>query len=171
MKAIFAFVSLLVLAALLPERSMGVPPEISPQKGGQKGDVVADSARPEEASFRVRQGVIGAGFDTGATGKLRVSALGLEFLKIGSSRPKWSVRWAELAAASKDGGIWDLPFPLVIVDRSGARRYIALLDERGRCIPGDPLLFEISTRHPKGKAAVPGPPPEGDQARDPGAKS
>ena len=137
--------------------------EIPPANGGSEETEAAQKA-PPPPSFRVREAIVGGGFGGGANGLLRVSAAGLSFTRQGQSREAWTIRWKDLAEARSDDGLWDAPYPLVLMERGGRKRYIAHIDQKGRYLPGQPVLAAISkgrrpgaARQPAGeKAAVPG---------------
>ncbi len=105
-----------------------------------------DGAPPPraEASFKVRHARIGEGFAAGSSGKLLISSAGVVFTPHGRSRQGWSVAWRDLAEARKDTGMWDSPYPLVIVEHGGRERFVALIDGSGRHQPGDPILTAIA---------------------------
>lgn len=137
--------------------------EISPANGnGEKAEPTEKA--PPAPSFRVRVAVIGGGFGQGASGLLRVSETGLSFIRQGQSREDWNIRWKDLTEAKSDDGLWDAPYPLVLMERGGGKRYIAHIDQKGRYLPGQPVLSAISKgRRPgaareqtKEKAAAPG---------------
>lgn len=95
-------------------------------------------------SFRIRVAVIGGGFGEGTSGLLRVTGTGLSFVRQGQTREDWSIPWKSLAEARSDNGLWDAPYPLVLVERGGRKRYIAHIDPKGRYLPGQSLLSAIS---------------------------
>lgn len=98
--------------------------------------------RVEESSFAVREGLVGGGFHAGVAGSLRIRPAGIAFLR--GEREEWSIRWENLVEASKDEGYWDSPYPLLLTEKGGKRRYVTRIDERGRYLPGEPLLAAIA---------------------------
>jgi hypothetical protein len=97
-----------------------------------------------ETVFPARLAVVGKGFGVGAEGQLRLTREGIAFLRKGQAAPEWSLSWADLASASRDDGLWESPFTLLLVERGGRKRYLSLIDGRGRYVAGDPLLNAIA---------------------------
>lgn len=93
-----------------------------------------------EASFPVRQGEIGGGFSAGTAGTLRLARDGLSFLADGASRAAWTLPWENIADLSRDDGLWDTQHPLVLRQRHGPPRYLALIDGESVDAPPDRLL-------------------------------
>lgn len=106
--------------------------------------LTATAAPALEATFRVRQALVGEGFELGASGRLLVASSGVSFTADGDATPSWTVSWRDLAAARAADGLWDSPSPLVIVERSERRHFIARIDRNGRHLSGEPLLLEIA---------------------------
>lgn len=98
--------------------------------------------------FLIREALVGGGFSRGVTGKLRVSLTGLGFTPDGKSREEWSIAWRDLKEVGKDTGVWDVSYPLLIVDQTGRRRYIARIDAKGSYLPGDAILASIRQKRP-----------------------
>jgi hypothetical protein len=97
-------------------------------------------------TFSVRQAVVGTGFGVGMAGRLAISPQGISLTTAGHERPNWNLPWRELASAARDGGIWEVPFVLVLRARDGSRRYLAQVDARGRYVSGQPILEAIAAR-------------------------
>ncbi|HWN42884.1 MAG TPA: hypothetical protein VNW71_11720 [Thermoanaerobaculia bacterium] len=131
------------LAELLPIDAVERPKiEIpSEEKSGEKSEKTVAAAKVQ--SFKVRVAVIGSGFSEGVTGLLRISEKGLSFVPQGKSREDWAIRWHGLAEAKSDTGLWDAPYPLVLIERSGRKHYLVRLDRKGSYLPGAPLLSAI----------------------------
>lgn len=109
----------------------------------------------KEQSFKVRVAAIGGGFSQGVTGALRISETGIAFTSQGKGGENWSIRWQNLVEAKNDTGIWDAPYPLVLVERGGRKHYIARLDQKGTYLPGAPLLSAIADERRKQKSSQP----------------
>lgn len=107
--------------------------------------VAADGKKPAdgpiEATFLVRLAVVDKGF--GAQGRLLVTREGISF-HAGQAATDWSVRWPDLSSASRDAGLWESPFTLLLVQRSGRKRYLSRIDGHGHYLPGGPLLRAIA---------------------------
>ena len=97
-----------------------------------------------EVAFSVRQALVGEGFELGVSGRLLVASSGVSFTANGDAAPSWTVGWRDLARARAAEGLWDSPSPLVIVERSERRHFIARIDRNGRHVSGEPLLLEIA---------------------------
>ena len=100
-------------------------------------------------SFRVRLAEVGGGFTPGANGVLRLSDDGLRLVPEGKKMKGWAIRWADLAAARPDDGMWDSPYPLVITDRGGHKYFVTRIDGQGRYLPGSPILAAIAQARKK----------------------
>ncbi len=146
------------LAATSPAASKPKPKiEIPPKSGnGDKAEKPAEAEK--ELSFRVRVAAIGGGFTRGASGLLRISEQGVSFVPQGKTGEGWTIRWPELAEARNDTGLWDAPYPLVLIERSGRKRYVARLDQEGSYLPGAPLLSAIEKGRRKQKEPAAGKP-------------
>lgn len=109
-----------------------------------------------EPTFNVRIARIGSGFDAGTSCLLRISETGLEFSRKGQSREDWTIRWRDLVEAREDDGLWDTPYPpVVLVERGGRRHYLAQVDAKGRHLPGGPLLAAIAEGRRRQKTLKP----------------
>ena len=131
----------LASAATQPQRLD--PPEQTPAPapaapGGAPGGQHSDRA------FPVRLGVVGQGFRAGAEGQLRLTREGIDFGRAGKPAVEWSLSWSELASAARDDGLWESPFPILLVERSGRKRYLSMTDGHGHYVAGDPLLAAIT---------------------------
>ncbi|HKV12908.1 MAG TPA: hypothetical protein VJ725_32495 [Thermoanaerobaculia bacterium] len=117
------------------------------------------SEKPEaiskEQSFKIRVAAIGSGFSQGVTGTLRISEAEISFTPQEKSGERWVIRWPNLVEAKSDTGLWDAPHPLVLVERSGRKRYVARLDAKGSYLPGAPLLSAIAEGRRKQKPSQP----------------
>jgi hypothetical protein len=124
-------------AALAPAATATVSGAIAKEKpAGATGGI--------EAAFEVRQAVIGKGFGLGVDGTLRIGKEGVSFSRQGVAQPEWTIRWPDLAAAARDGGLWDAPFPLVLRERNGTRHYLARIGDHERYLDGGPILLMIA---------------------------
>jgi hypothetical protein len=83
------------------------------------------------ATFQVRQARIGEGFSVGDAGTLHIEGAGVWFVATASHDPSWTVPWAHVVDLTQDLGIWDAPYPLVLHERGGPPRYLAVIDDRG----------------------------------------
>ncbi len=139
-------------------------PKIEIPAKSPAGEDTGKTETPEaaqEQSFRVRVALIGRGFGEGSTGLLRVSETGLSFLQQGKSKQDWAIRWKDLAEARKDEGLWDAPYPLVLIERGGRKHFIAHVDQKGHYLPGQAVLSAISkSRGLKDVGEKPASPPE-----------
>lgn len=133
------------LAELLPTDAAERPKIEIPaeEKSGEKPEKTVAAAKVQ--SFKVRVAVIGSGFSQGVTGLLRISEKGLSFVPEGKSREDWAIRWHGLAEAKSDTGLWDAPYPLVLIERGGRKHYVVRLDRKGSYLPGAPLLSAIES--------------------------
>lgn len=112
------------------------------EESSEKSEKTATAAK--EQSFKVRVAAIGSGFSQGVTGLLRISDTGISFSPQGKGGEKWTIRWQNLAEAKSDTGLWDAPYPLVLIERGGRKRYVARLDQKGSYVTGTPLLSAIA---------------------------
>jgi hypothetical protein len=143
-------------AQSLPAEPPTPPPAALPaaeEPGSQRAD----------RTFPARLGVAGKGFDTGPEGQLRLAREGISFHRSGRSAADWSVSWADLTSASRDDGLWESPFTILLVERTGNKRYLSLTDGHGHYVAGDPLLSAIAAgkkafRRSPGEAAGGGDP-------------
>jgi hypothetical protein len=117
----------------------------------------------KEQVFRVRLAAADGGFSQGVSGQLRVAETGISFVRQGKTREDWTIRWRDLAEAKNDTGLWDVPYPLVLIERGGGRRYVARLDQKGTYLPGAPLLSAIAEERRRQSARkAPADPKEGE---------
>jgi hypothetical protein len=114
------------------------PPPALPAGGEQPGGGYPDKA------FPARTAVAGKGFGVGAEGQLRLTPEGIAFQRKGQATREWSVSWTDLVSASRDDGLWESPFTILLVERTGRKRYLSLIDGHGNYIAGDPLLNAIA---------------------------
>ena len=54
------------------------------------------------------------------------------------------MNWADLTSASRDDGLWESPFTILLLERTGRKRYLSLTDGHGHYVAGDPLLSAIA---------------------------
>ncbi|HEY2293436.1 MAG TPA: hypothetical protein VGM86_22260 [Thermoanaerobaculia bacterium] len=127
-------------AAARPEAATKAGPARAPRQEKP----TASSAEKVDADFEVRQAIVGQGFGLGNDGRLHVGAEGVSFSRRGQSSPEWTIRWRDLAAAAKDEGLWDAPFPLALRERGGTSHFIVRIDAHGRYVDGTPLLAAIT---------------------------
>jgi hypothetical protein len=130
------------------------PPFVPPRVEKSDGERV-------DATFSARLAVVGKGFGPGPEGQLRLTREGIAFSHKGQDAADWSISWGDLASASRDDGLWESPFTLLLVERSGGKHYLSLTDGRGRYVPGDRLLKAISegqkaVKHSRGEIALSG---------------
>lgn len=126
--------------------------EIPPKgESGEKSEKTVTAAK--EQSFKVRVAAIGKGFSQGVTGLLRISETGISFIPQEKTGENWAIRWQNLAEAKSDKGLWDAPYPLVLIERGGRKRYVARLDQKGSYLPGAPLLSAIAEGRRKQKSS------------------
>lgn len=158
-------------AKLASETAPGSPAE-PPPPASSAPPTASPAARPADeepagglagTTFSARLGVAGQGFGSGPEGRLQLTREGISFRRNGRSAMDWSVSWAELASASRDDGLWESPFTILLVERTGRKRYLSLIDGRGRYVAGDPLLSAIAAgkkafRRSPGQAAGDGDP-------------
>ncbi len=121
---------------------------------------------PAAVTFLVRQAQAGVGFNTGVKGRLAISGAGIVFTPQGAGREKWAVSWKDFAEARPEEGLWDAPFPFVIVERGGARHYLARLGEGGQYLAAAPVLSSILEERrrqaaPRARDTMPAQPEEG----------
>jgi hypothetical protein len=64
---------------------------------------------------------------------------------LGESKADWSLGWADLVSASHDDGLWESPFTILLAERTGHKRYLSLIDGRGRYLSGEFLLSAIAS--------------------------
>jgi hypothetical protein len=120
------------------------PPYVPPRVEKPDGERV-------DTTFSARLAVVGKGFGPGPEGQLRLTREGIAFSRKGQDAADWSISWGDLASASRDDGLWESPFTLLLVERSGGKHYLSLTDERGRYVTGDRLLKVISERQKAAK--------------------
>lgn len=125
-------------AVARPRPRIEIPPKESSGEESEK-----TTTAPKERSFKVRVAAVGSGFSQGVTGFLRISETGISFSPQGKTGENWSIRWQDLAEAKGDTGLWDAPYPLVLIERGGRKRYVARLDRKGSYVTGAPLLSAI----------------------------
>ncbi|HSS76403.1 MAG TPA: hypothetical protein VLV54_06620 [Thermoanaerobaculia bacterium] len=112
-----------------------------PPAAAPGGDAAIDE-RPS-AAFPARLAIIGKGFGDGAEGQLQLTHEGIAFRHKGKAA-EWTLSWADLASASRDDGLWESPFTILLVDRDGRKRYLSLIDGHGHYVTGEPLLNAIA---------------------------
>ena len=113
-------------------------------RGGAQGVAQAEEGvdgRRLQVAFELAD--IGA-VQVGAEGQLRLTPEGIAFQRKGQATREWSVSWTDLVSASRDDGLWESPFTILLVERTGRKRYLSLIDGHGRYVAGDPLLNAIA---------------------------
>jgi hypothetical protein len=140
-------------------------PPVAPPPSAVPGGGASSDERPG-AAFPARLATVGKGFGGGAEGLLQLTREGIAFRHKGQAAAEWTLSWADLASASRDDGLWESPFTILLVDRGGRKRYLSLIDARGHYVNGDPLLNAIAAdrkafKRSPGKIAG-GPPKQGD---------
>lgn len=149
------------------------PAPTVPRKKIEIPEKPSDSPKPSSgASFKVRLARVGSGFEAGTSGVLSVSETGLAFLRQGKPSSEWLIRWGDLAEAREDDGLWDVPYPpLVLIERGGRKHYVAPVDGKGLYQSGSSLLSAISEGRRKQKGPKSGPaghePEPSPQEQDP----
>ena len=86
--------------------------------------------------------------------KLRISAEGLAFTQDGKGKAEWTVAWQAFSAARRDDGIWDVPEPIVVIDRRGSKHYLTRIDGKGRYLPAGPILSAIEKERKQWRSAA-----------------
>jgi hypothetical protein len=114
------------------------PPAAAPARGEEPAVGHSDKV------FSARTAVAGKGFGVGSAGQLRLTPEGIAFERKGQAAREWSVSWPDLVSASRDDGLWESPFTILLVERTGRKRYLSLIDGHGRYVAGDPLLNAIA---------------------------
>jgi len=104
----------------------------------------APPRRRWERSFEVRVARDDRGFAGGLDGQLVVSEDGVVFTRKGESRPDWAITWTDLAAAHRAEGIWDVPYPLALAEKSGRLHHLVLVDAAGKPLSGGPVLSALA---------------------------
>jgi hypothetical protein len=99
--------------------------------------------KPQRSSFQVQVGLAGTGFRKGARGQFQIAEERLIFVPRDKGQRGWSIPWPELEKAGKADGLWDVAYPIVILQRGGVKHYVVRIDERGRYLPGEPILAAI----------------------------
>jgi hypothetical protein len=136
-----------------PRPKIEIPPKGGKGESGEKSEKTKTVTAAKEQSFKVRVAAIGGGFSQGVTGLLRISETGISFSPQGKTGENWAIRWQNLAEAKSDTGLWDAPYPLVLIERGGRKRYVARLDQKGSYLPGAPLLSAIAEGRRKQKSS------------------
>jgi hypothetical protein len=131
-------------AKLAGERAQSLPAEPPAMPPGAPPASEEPVSQRADKTFSARLGVAGKGFEAGLEGQLRLAREGISFHRNGRSAVDWSVSWADLTSASRDDGLWESPFTILLVERTGHKRYLSLTDGHGRYVAGDPLLSAIA---------------------------
>jgi len=118
------------------------PPAAPPAAASARGEEPV-AGHPDKV-FPARTAVAGKGFGAGSVGQLRLTPEGIAFERKGQGAREWSMSWTDLVSASRDDGLWESPFTLLLVERTGRKRYLSLIDGHGRYVAGDPLLNAIA---------------------------
>jgi hypothetical protein len=123
-------------------------PSTEPSTAGPPAPVLADREEPAgrrpDRIFPARMAVAGKGFGVGSEGELRLTPEGIAFQPKGQVAREWAVPWNDLASVSRDDGLWESPYTLLLVERTGRKRYLSLVDGHGHYVTGDPLLKAIA---------------------------
>jgi hypothetical protein len=130
-------------AGTSPERSSSGPIVIRPSQGTGTLSGVPPRRRWER-SFEVRMARDDRGFADGLDGRLVVSEDGVVFTRQGESRPDWAITWADLTAAHRADGIWDVPYPLALAEKGGRLHHLVVIDPAGKPLPGGPVLSALA---------------------------
>jgi hypothetical protein len=138
-----------LLAKANAKLAHGAPP--LPGAIGEPGQIVirpsqtpAETARKRwERHFDVRVAKDDR-LAAGPEGRLSVSEDGVSFTRKGESRPDWSIAWSDLAAGHRADGIWDVPYPLALVEKSGRVRHLVRVDPAGKPLPGGAVLSALA---------------------------
>ncbi len=125
------------------EKSSSGPIVIRPSQGTGTLSGVPQRRRWER-SFDVRVARDDRGFADGVDGRLVVSEDGVVFTRQGESRPDWAITWADLTAAHRADGIWDVPYPLAFAEKSGRLHHLVVIDSAGKPLPGGPVLSALA---------------------------
>ena len=134
--------------------STGSGPALPAESNAAVSPASQEQPAPAEQLFPARQAVIGGGFAAGVRGSLRISAAGLAFTRDGRAKAEWAIEWKEFSAAGRDGGIWDVPEPLVIADRRGTKHYLVRVDKNGRYLSAGPILAAIEQERKQWRSAA-----------------
>lgn len=113
----------------------------------RKIEISGEDGKPKTSgtTFNVRLARIGSGFESGMSGLLRISETGLVFSRKGKAKENWTIPWSDLADARQDDGLWDAPYPpVLLLERSGRRHFLVQVDAKGRHLPPGPLLSAIA---------------------------
>lgn len=118
------------------------PPAPPPAAAPARGE--GPAAGHLDKVFPARTAVAGKGFGAGSEGQLRLTPEGIAFERKGQAAREWSLSWTDLVSASRDEGLWESPFTILLVERTGRKRYLSLIDGHGHYVAGDPLLNAIA---------------------------
>jgi hypothetical protein len=100
--------------------------------------------QPWERGFDVRVAKDDRGLASGPEGRLLVSEDGVSFTRKGGSRPDWTIAWSDLAAAHRAEGIWDVPYPLALVEKGGRVHHFVRVDAAGKPLLGGAVLSALA---------------------------
>lgn len=135
-------------AAANPSDPAVAPPSAAPPPPAPPPAVPAGGEEPAVGHpgkvFPARTAVAGKGFGVGSVGQLRLTPEGIAFERKGQAAREWSVSWPDLVSASRDDGLWESPFTILLVERTGRKRYLSLIDGHGHYVAGDSLLNAIA---------------------------
>jgi hypothetical protein len=121
------------------------PSQASPSAASSGSSSAGTPRRqPWERGFDVRVAKDDRGLASGPEGRLRVSEDGVSFTRKGGSRPDWSIAWSDLAAAHRAEGIWDVPYPLALVEKSGRVHHFVRIDDAGKPLLGGAVLSAVA---------------------------
>jgi hypothetical protein len=121
------------------------PSQASPSAASSGSSSAGKPPRqPWERGFDVRVAKDDRGLASGPEGRLRVSEDGVSFTRKGGSRPDWSISWSDLAAAHRAEGIWDVPYPLALVEKSGRVHHFVRIDDAGKPLSGGAVLSALA---------------------------
>jgi len=104
----------------------------------------AGTRRRWERGFDVRVAKDDRSLAQGPEGRLVVSEDGVTFTRKGGSRPDWSIPWGDLTAAHRAEGLWDVPYPLALVEKSGRLHHLVRVDAAGKPLLGGAILSALA---------------------------
>jgi hypothetical protein len=121
----------------------GSPIVIRPSQGTATLSGAAPRKRFERA-FEVQLAKDDRGFAGGTSGQLTISEDGVVFTPKGEERPEWAIAWKDLTSAHRAEGLWEVPYPLALVEKSGRVHHLVVIDAKGTPQPGNPVLTALA---------------------------